>query len=496
MKNSLYLLFLGITVGLFTSCSQEVNIESSIDVPSPLVEDYANIVVPPNIAPLNFFVDAEDGQEALVLTCDGKSISAVCKDGAIIPEMKKWRNWMNTAKGKQVKVEHCKQEGGKWISYQAFTFRVAEESIDPYLVYRLIAPGYSLWNEMGIYQRNLETFEETAILENTQTERNCMNCHSFCVQNPEKMMFHLRAKHAGTILNNEGKIKKLETQTEQTMSALVYPYWHPSGKYIAFSVNNTKQLFHTNHVNRIEVMDLASDVVVYDVERNEIITTPLTFGEESFETFPSFSADGKTLFFCSAHKQTLPDSIESLKYHLCAVSFDETTRTFGNQVDTIFHAEKMDKSVSFPRISPDGKFLMVTLSSHATFPIWHQEADLWMLDVQNEYKPVSLNILNSPSVESYHSWSSNGRWVVFSSRRTDGLHTRPYIAYIAADGTVEKPFVLPQKRGDFYQVRMTSFNIPELVKSKVKIGRHSLIQKVLGNEMEQVKMSANYNLTK
>jgi Tol biopolymer transport system component len=275
------------------------------------------------------------------------------------------------------------------------------------------------------------------------------------------------------------------------MSALVYPYWHPSGKYIAFSVNNTKQLFHTNHTNRIEVMDLASDVVVYDVERNEIITTPLTFGEENFETFPSFSADGKKLYFCSTRKHALPDSIESLKYHLCAMDFDTETRTFGNQVDTIFHAEKMNKSVSFPRISPDGRFLMITLSDHATFPIWHQEADLWMIDLQNGNRPIRLDAFNSSSVESYHSWSSNGHWVVFSSRRKDGLYTRPYIAYIAADGTTGKPFILPQERGDFYQECMTSFNIPELVKGKVEVERYTLLQKILSNEKEQVKMNLN-----
>jgi hypothetical protein len=468
-----------------------VKISSSVDVPSPLVEEYADMIVPPNIAPLNFFVNAEDGQEALVLTCDGKSISAVCKDGAIIPDKKDWKDWAKAAKGKQIHAEHCTQKDGKWISYQTFTFRMAEEDIDPYLVYRLIPPGYALWNEMGIYQRNLENFEESAILTNTLTDRNCMNCHSFCVQQPDKMMFHLRSKHAGTLLVNDDNIKKLETKTEQTMSALVYPYWHPSGKYIAFSVNNTKQLFHTNHTNRIEVMDLASDVVVYDVERNEIITTPLTFGEENFETFPSFSADGKKLYFCSTRKHALPDSIESLKYHLCAMDFDTETRTFGNQVDTIFHAEKMNKSVSFPRISPDGRFLMITLSDHATFPIWHQEADLWMIDLQNGNRPIRLDAFNSSSVESYHSWSSNGHWVVFSSRRKDGLYTRPYIAYIAADGTTGKPFILPQERGDFYQECMTSFNIPELVKGKVEVERYTLLQKILSNEKEQVKMNLN-----
>lgn len=487
-KYSTFLIY-GIAIWLFTACNQDIKIFSSVDTTSPLMEDYADIVVPPNIAPLNFFVDAEDGQEALVLTYDGNSISAVCKDGAVIPQMKDWKDWAHSAKGKQVKVEHCRLTDGKWISYQAFNFRFAEEEIDPYLVYRLIPPGYALWNEMGIYQRNMENFDEFAILENNQTDRNCMNCHSFCVQNPEKMAFHLRAQHAGTILLNEGDIKKLETKTEQTMSALVYPYWHPHGKFIAFSVNDTKQLFHTNHTNRIEVMDLASDVVVYDVERNEILTTPLTFGEKNFETFPSFSADGKSLYFCSARKQVMPDSIESLKYHLCSVSFDESTRTFGNRVDTLFHAEKMDMSVSFPRVSPDGKFLMVTLANHATFPIWHQEADLWILDLQNGNKPIRLDDMNSSSVESYHSWSSNSRWVVFSSRRIDGLYTRPYIAYIAADGKAAKPFILPQKKGDFYQKCMNSFNIPELVSGKVEVNRYQLTKKALSDEKEQVKMS-------
>ncbi len=487
MKNCLFFLLQGIVIWLFASCSQEVKVSSYVDESSPLVEEYAGIVVPPNIAPLNFFVNAEDGQEALVLDCDGEKLSVISKKGAFIPELDEWKTWTTHARGKQVQVEHCRLKGGKWVSFQVFSFRFAEETIDPYLVYRQIPPGYALWNEMGIYQRNLENFDVSAILENTKTDRNCMNCHSFCVQDPEKMLFHLRAKHAGTMLVNGGEIKKLETKTEQTISALVYPYWHPGGKFIAFSVNDTKQLFHTNHINRIEVMDLASDVVVYDVEKNEIITAPQIFDKESFETFPSFSADGKTLYFCSARKQAMPDSIESLKYHLCSVEFDASTGSFGTQVDTLIHAEKMDKSVSFPRISPDGRFLMITLSNHATFPIWHQEADLWMLDLRDGNKVVCLDALNSSSVESYHSWSSNSRWVVFSSRRLDGLYTRPYIAYVAADGTLGKPFVLPQARGDFYMEYMNSFNIPELVKGKVNVNGYQLIRKALDEQKEQVK---------
>lgn len=485
MKKLLYSIGVGIAMWILASCSHEVKIAVRSEEPSPLMEEYAGIIIPSNIAPINFLVEAEDGLEGLVLTLDNRTLTVVSKDGALIPDLAAWKDLMADAKGKTIKVEHCIQSNEGWKAYKAFDMKVAEEEIDPYLAYRLIPPGYEMWNEMGIYQRNLENFEETAILNNTQTDRNCMNCHSFCMQNPEQMQLHIRAKHAGTLLLNEGTITKLDTKTEQTMSALVYPYWHPSGKYLVYSVNETKQLFHTHHQNRIEVMDLASDVVVYDVEKNEIVTAPQLFGKEVFETFPSFSPDGKTLYFCAARQQKMPDDTDKLKYHLCSISFDAETRSFGDKVDTLYQAEQMNKSVSFPRVSPDGKHLMFTLADYATFPIWHQEADLWMLDLEDG-KLTCLDALNSNSVESYHSWSSNSRWVVFSSRRMDGLYTRPYIAYVFADGTVGKPFVLPQAKGDFYDKCMNSYNIPELIKGKVDVSRQEMVQKVLSEEKKQV----------
>ena len=69
--------------------------------------------------------------------------------------------------------------------------------------------------------------------------------------------------------------------------------------------------------------------------------------------------------------------------------------------------------------------------------------------------------------ESYHSWSSNSRWIVFSSRRIDGLYTRPYFAYIDEEGNASKPFLLPQKDTDYYHRFMKSYNIPEFITGKV-----------------------------
>lgn len=278
----------------------------------------------------------------------------------------------------------------------------------------------------------------------------------------------MRETFPGTILVDGDKIEKLNTKTKETISPLVYPSWHPSGKYVAFSVNTTKQAFHLNDRNRVEVYDEASDVVVYDVEKHEIVTASNIFSKDAFETFPTFSPDGKTLYFCTAEARPIPQEYSEVKYNLCSVSFDPVTRAFGAQVDTLYNAKSGGMSASFPRVSPDGRYLLYTLSGYGNFSIWHKDADLYMADLQTGTSRPLVEV-NSDDVESYHSWSSNSRWFVFSSRRIDGLYTRPYIAYVDEYGKVGKPFLLPQKDAGFYQSFMKSFNIPEFITGKVKV---------------------------
>ncbi|MGM9759574.1 MAG: hypothetical protein ACI30I_05600 [Parabacteroides sp.] len=439
-----------------------------------LFPDYADVTIPVNVAPLNFMLKTEhdDAYVRLQPQSGGEALILQEKEGQFTWPEKKWRQLLSQSAGQTLEIQvyaHHKT----WKAYPPFQWHVAEEPMDGYLAYRLIEPGYELWGQMGIYQRCLGNYKQNALIENKQTEQNCMNCHSFCMQQPDRMLFHMREKLAGTYLLCDGKMEKLDTKTEQNISPLVYPSWHPSGRFVAFSVNTTRQDFHTNHKNRIEVFDTESDVVVYDVEQHVILTTPLLKSPQAFETFPTFSPDGRTLYFCTAQACEMPQSYDHLHYSLCSVAFDPDKGSFGQQVDTLYHASDAGKSVSFPRVSPDGRFLMITLSGYGNFSIWHKDADLYLIDLQNR-SLHPLEQANSEDVESYHSWSSNSRWVVFSSRRLDGLYTRPFFAYVNHKGEVSKPFLLPQEKCDFYDRCMKSFNIPEFIKGPVQINSYEL----------------------
>lgn len=451
---------------MLVACTPSLPEGYKVDALPPVFPDYTDVTVPANISPLNFKMT--DGSDAVRVRFNGGGGEVIVSgsNGKVRIPPSKWAGLLEHSKGSKIEVTVYARDGKDWKIYTPFAIHVAEEPVDPYIAYRLIEPGYEVWNQMGIYQRHLESYAQSAIMENKMTGNNCMNCHSFCMQDPEKMIFHMRETFPCTILMDGENIEKLNTKTEQTMSNLVYPSWHPGGRYVAFSVNNTKQAFHMNDRNRVEVFDEASDVVVYDTEKHEIVTTPLLFAETSWETFPAFSPDGKTLYFCTAAPRPLTE-FEEIKYNLCSIGFDPENRTFGSQVDTLYNVASDGRSASFPRVSPDGRHLLYTLSGYGNFSIWHKDADLYLLNLEDGTNRA-MDEVNSNDVESYHSWSSNSRWIVFSSRRIDGLYTRPYFAYVDGNGKAGKPFLLPQKDPDYYHNFMKSFNIPEFITGKVK----------------------------
>ena len=229
------------------------------------------------------------------------------------------------------------------------------------------------------------------------------------------------------------------------------------------------QSFYALRAKSIEVYDLISSLILYDKQTNEItnITTQDTINP--LQTFPSWSPDGKYLYFCRAVQDETNEGrdindIKNIHYNLVRKPFQQETKTFG-ETEMVFNASEHNKSVSFPRISPDGKYLVFTLQNYGTFPIWHEEADLYIINLQT-YEVKELNV-NSNKTESYHAWSSNGKWLVFSSKRIDGRSARPFFAHIGSDGVAGKPFVLPQKDPAHYEKMLESFNIPELISDKI-----------------------------
>lgn len=460
---------------LCASCTMQAVRNARPEAALPQIyPDYVGVTIPVNIAPLNFCMADEDALliDAVITDNYGNELHGQGEESLDF-DIDDWHMLLDANRGEELTVTVSAMYDDGWHTYSPFSISVSTDSIDYGLCYRLIEPGYEVWSKMGIYERDLSSFGERALIENTQFE-GCVNCHSFNRGNSADMSLHIRGSHGATLLRSKGAdFTAFNTKTAQTIGPCVYPYWHASGRYVAYSTNSTQQLFHGSDSNRVEVFDTASDIQVYDVETNELLISPLLKQDSVFETYPVFSADGRSLYFCAARAVSEPSlSLDSIRYNLCRIDFDPAMRSFGSRIDTILCAEAQHQSVSFPRPSYDGRFLCYTLSDYGQFSIWHHEADLHLLDLSTgESRPMT--IANSADTESFHNWSSNSRWLVFSSRRDDGLFTRPYFCHVDAEGNVSKAFMLPQRNPRrFYRERFFSFNVPDFVIAPTDFNAH------------------------
>lgn len=484
MKNLLYVLFF---VLVFTACSNSVKNVTFVNKLPKIYPDYAGVTIPVGIAPLNFNWMGGDF-DCMDVVVKGSKSGEIHTNGDLAEfDIDDWHKLVSRNKGGRLVFTVCVEKEGKWIQYKDFTMYVSTYPLDEYgLTYRRIAPGYEVYSKMGLYQRDLGNFDESAIIENTQVPGMCINCHTSNRTDPKEFLFHVRGDHGATVIQIDGTQEVLNTKTDKTLGLCVYPYWHPKGRYIAFSTNTTRQAFHEVKDERIEVFDFDSDLQVYDTQTHSLILSPLLKTTDYNETFPVFSADGKTMYFTTSKKREYPKDAKIVRYNLCKISFDASTGRFGNKVDTIINAEKQSKSIAFPRPSFNGKYIMYTLVNYGTFPIWHREADLYLLDLKTK-QSRKLDEVNSSNTESFHNWNTNSHWFVFSSRRDDGLYTRLYLASIDDYGKVSKPFLLPQENPwKYYDRSLYSFNVPDFTKTKVKLDAQETGREIMSKKRTNI----------
>ena len=478
MKFSIILIY----IVLMTACSQRmITPDTYLDKPPTLFPAYTDVTFPVNIAPPNFQI-TEDGEEYYteIGFKDKVFFTLKSKECKIVIPLKQWYKLTSAAVENDFYIRVSIRQKDKWIQYKDIRNSISSEPIDSYLVYRLLYPGYELWNQMGIYQRDLSSYEVIPIIENSSAKSTCMNCHTFCQNNPEAMMIHTRGDNGGTIISRHGKVEKVNVKQQGMNNGGTYASWHPNGRYIAYSVNEIQQFFHSTGEKPIEVSDRESDLIIWDCEMNRIITDSLIYGPEWMETFPTWSPNGETLYFCRSRAITPQTSLDSIYYDLYKISFDAKQQTFGKP-ECVYETSALHKSISFPRISPDGNYLMFTCSDYGNFSIWHPESELYLLNLQNG-NIRNMQEVNSDNVESFHTWSSSGKWFVFSSKRVDGLWAHPFIAYFnPATGLAGKPFIVPQKDSEFYKTFTKTFNLPELITTSITENQKSL--KLIQNKL-------------
>lgn len=427
--------------------------------PLVIYPDYKEVTVPANIAPLNFHYATKGARKAsTTFTAGDKSVTI--KGSEVEWPVRKWKSFIAGAEGTAITVSAEAEVDGKTVT-DSWNIFVSDDSMDGYLTYRLIEPSYQMFHEVSIEERCVEDFSETTICDFKNTDNACMNCHTHAQQRGDLSFYYIRGAKGGTVLNRDGKLRKLTLNAPGMLSGTVYGEIHPEGRYGVFSTNVILPSLHTMAQNRMEVYDSASDLTVADFDNDVMINLPHIARADKLETFPCFSADGSSVFYCSADTVALPQDIRDLKYSLLRAAFDAESGRISEAADTVWNGPANNASVCHPKASPDGRWLMFTVADYGTFPLYHTECTLCLMDLETlEIK--KLDSVKGDKSDTYHSWSSNSRWFVFASKRGDGQYGKPYFCHMDENGNVSKPFVLPQRSSHFYELNLKSFNVPDM----------------------------------
>jgi tetratricopeptide (TPR) repeat protein len=183
---------------------------------------------------------------------------------------------------------------------------------------------------------------------------------------------------------------------------------------------------------------------------------------------PVWSPDGSELLFARAPKLDLrqfedrptvrsPADIpeffgggQKFRFDLYRIPFNGGA---GGQAVPLEGASNNGKSNYFPRFSPDGKWLVFCQAD--SFMLLQPDATLFIMPATGG-TPRKLRA-NRDSMNSWHSWSSNSRWLVFTSK-LNGPYSQLFLTHIDAEGNDSPPVLLEN-----FTAPDRAANIPEFV---------------------------------
>ena len=153
-------LCLCISVFELMSCSSEPKGLARMGKLPEIYPDYIGVTIPADIAPLNFNVkdDVFDRVDVVAFGSKGGEIRAKGKWADF--DINEWHELTQQNQGGKITFTVRIERDGHWAQYDDFDVFVSNDRLDDWgLTYRRIKPGYEVGGDIGIYQRELSTFD-------------------------------------------------------------------------------------------------------------------------------------------------------------------------------------------------------------------------------------------------------------------------------------------------------------------------------------------------
>jgi tetratricopeptide (TPR) repeat protein len=245
----------------------------------------------------------------------------------------------------------------------------------------------------------------------------------------------------------------------------------PDGRYVISTVKDRAVFVATPDIWYSQLFfPIKGILVVYDTQTGTYKPLPGADDPEYVQSNPTWSPDGKWVVFARTkayrkdsianatsvllNEKDVPEFVEDkepFKFDLYRVPFNDGR---GGKAEPIEGASHNGKSNYFAKFSPDGKWIVFCKAEN--YMLLMPDSELYIIPAEGgEARRLRAN---TPRMNSWHSWSSNGRWLVFSSK-ANTAYTQLFLTHIDADGQSTPPVLLER-----FTAADRAANIPEFVR--------------------------------
>ena len=394
------------------------------------VED--NAVIPKNhLYPIVEWESPEDYSTAFLveLRSSKRTLEILLRKGLRWqPEGEQFAGFLND---REVVVTVYRLSHGKTSKSRSVRLVVSERAVTDRIVFRAV-PLYFIPGEpvavklLFLHQRQAELL--------LHVQGACVGCHAYADGTAIFNSAKKKTRMAVTV-HREDRVYRLNRHLFKEFSFVALS---PDGKHAAVVKQTTGKLVtRKDSGDPFDLVYKTGDIYIYSFATDTVAALPGASDPQFVEDMPWFSPDGTKILFSRyktvEKKKNKVYVVESMDFY--EVPFNGGK---GGTPVPIPGASANGMYQYFARYTPNGKWISFCRANASKGAFVRKDSDIHLLSL-NDHAVTKLSLNKDTVMDSWHDWSSDSHWLIFSSRRDKNQLTALYMSYVDDNGKDHPP---------------------------------------------------------